>query len=93
MKDITIDLQESDTRKIQLTIQLILTSSKGVEEEPVMNLKSNNTKLMSFDNVNDIVDELFKTLLSRYQNNLETSMKASFLFLIQSKFCITNVIK
>ena len=58
-----------------------------------MNLKSNNTKLMSFDNVNDIVVELFKTLLSRYQNNLETSMKASFLFLIQSKFCITNVIK
>ena len=66
MKDITIDIQESDTKKIQLTIQLILTSSKGVEEEPVMNLKSNNTKLMSFDNVNDIVDELFKTLLSRY---------------------------
>ena len=32
---------------------------------------------MSYDNANDIVDELFKILLSRYQDNLETSMKGS----------------
>ena len=32
---------------------------------------------MSYDNANDIVDELFKILLSRYQDNLETSMKES----------------
>ena len=32
---------------------------------------------MSYDNANNIVDELFKILLSRYQDNLETSMKGS----------------
>ena len=32
---------------------------------------------MSYDNVNDIVDELFGLLCSRYQRNLETSMEGS----------------
>ena len=36
---------------------------------------------MSYDNVNDIVDELFESLRSRYQVNLETSTEGSdFIF-------------
>ena len=46
-----------------------------------MHAKSDTTKFMSLDNVNDVVDELFKTPLSRYQNNFETSMRRSnFIF-------------
>ena len=75
--DIIIDLQESDTQKIQLTIVINFISSKDVDEERVMHSKSNNVELMSYDNVNDIVDELFETLLSWYKDNLETSMKGS----------------
>ena len=46
-----------------------------------MHAKSDNTKFMSLDNVNDVVDELFKTPLSRYQNNFETSMRRNnFIF-------------
>ena len=32
---------------------------------------------MTYDKANDIVDELFKTLLLRYQDNLETRMEWS----------------
>ena len=81
MKDLIIDLQESDTWKIQLTVAISFIFLKDAEEERVMHAKSGNTKFMSLDNVNDVVDELFKTPLSRYQNNFETSMRRSnFIF-------------
>ena len=62
MNDITIDLQESDTWKIQLSIAINFISSKDAEEERVMHAKSNNATFMSFDNVNVVVDELFRSL-------------------------------
>ena len=38
-------------------------------------------KIMSYDNVNDVVDGLFKSLRSRYQHDLETSITGSdFIF-------------
>ena len=36
---------------------------------------SGNIKLTSYNDVNDVIDELFKSLCSRYQGNLETSMR------------------
>ena len=81
MKDLIIDLQESDTWKIQLTVAISFIFLKDAEEKRVMHAKSDTTKFMSLDNVNDVVDELFKTPLSRYQNNFETSMRRSnFIF-------------
>ena len=37
-----------------------MISSKVVKEECVMHLKTSNTKVMIFGNVNDIVDKLVK---------------------------------
>ena len=66
---------------IQLTIAINFISLKDAEEEHVMHLKSNNIEFMISCNVNNIVDELFKALLSRCQGNLETSMRGShFIF-------------
>ena len=42
-----------------------------------MHSKSNNIEFMSYDNVNEVVNELFESLLSRYRIGLETSMKGS----------------
>ena len=40
-----------------------------------------NTEIMICDNVNDVADELFESLLSRYQTGLKTSMRGSnFIF-------------
>ena len=58
MRDIIIDLQKSDTWKIQLTIATNFISSKDVDEERVMHSKSNNIEFMLYDNANKVVNEL-----------------------------------
>ena len=78
LKDIVTDLQESDTWKIQLTIAINFISSKHAEEERAMHSTSNNEDFFTDDNANDIIDELLKSLLSRYQNNLETSIRGHY---------------
>ena len=65
MRDIILNLQKSDTLKIQLTNAIISISSKNVDEERVMHSKSNNTEFVSYDNVNEVVDECFESLLWR----------------------------
>ena len=39
--------------------------------------KSDNIKFASYDGSNEVVDEIFESLRSRYQVNLETSMRRS----------------
>ena len=45
--------------------------------------KSFNIEFMSNDNANELVKNVFESLLSRYQLGLETSMRVSDLFSIQ----------
>ena len=46
-----------------------------------MHSTSSNTKFLTYENSNDVVDELFESLLSKYQIDLETSMTGSdFIF-------------
>ena len=49
-----------------------------------MHSKSNNIEFMPYDNANEVVNELFNWLLSRYQISLETSMRKSEYFLFSS---------
>ena len=81
LRNIIIDLQESDTWKIQLAFAINFISSKDTEEECVMHSGSDDIKFMLYYDVNKVVDELSDSLCSRYQNNLETSMEGSeFIF-------------
>ena len=78
MKDILINLQKSDTCKIQLIITTNFISSKDVDEERVMHSKSIDIEFMSYDIASEVVNE---SLLSIYQIDLETSMRRSdFIF-------------
>ena len=79
MRDILSNLQKSDTWKIQLTIAINFIYSEDVDEEHVMHSKSENIEFMAYGNANEIVIELFKSILSRYQTRLETSMRGSVL--------------
>ena len=72
MRNIIIDLQIYDARKIQLTITINFISSKDAEEEHVMHSTCNNIKFAPYSDVNEIIYELFKSLRLRYQENLET---------------------
>ena len=89
MSNIIIDLQNSDAWKIQLTIAANFISLKDGEEEGVMHLSSGNIKFTPYGDANDVVDELFESLRSKYQLNLEISMRRSdFIFnLVQLMYC------
>ena len=74
-----INLQNFDTWKIQLTIAIDFDfeSSKDAEEERVILARTDNI-IFTFNNcVNEVVDKLFESLRSRYQENLATSMTES----------------
>ena len=76
-RNIIIDLQNSDTWKIQLRIAINFISSKDVEQERKMDLNSSNIKFTSCNDADEAVNELIESLRLRYQDNLETSIKCS----------------
>ena len=83
MRDLKIDLQVSDTWKIQLTVSInfIFSRGAGAEEEHVMHLSSDNTKFISHNDANEVVYELFDSLCSRTKGNLEKPIRGSdFIF-------------
>ena len=77
LRNIVIHPPNSDTKKIHLTIKINLISSKDAEEEHVMHPSSDNIKYTSYSDYKKVIDELFESLCSRYQVNLETSMRGS----------------
>ena len=81
LRNIIINLQNSGTLQIQLTIAIDFISSKDSEEERWVHTSKNDIIFTFYSVVNDVTEKLFKSLRSKYQNGLETSMKGSdFIF-------------
>ena len=81
MRNIIIELQNSDTWKSQITIAINFISSKDTEEERVMHSNSDNIKFTSYNDANEVVNELFESLPSKYQDNFKTSVRGrDFIF-------------
>ena len=68
LRNIIIDPQNSDTWKIQLTVTINFISSKDAKEERVMHSRSDNVKLTSYNDANEVVDELFRNIKFRNIN-------------------------
>ena len=67
--------------KIQLTMTINFISSKDSDETPTMHTKSNNVEIMMGSETNEIIEELFKSFLQKYQEGLKESMPGSaFIF-------------
>ena len=59
----------------------MISSSKDSDETRTMHAKNNNVKIMVGSEANEIIEELFKYFLQRYQEELEESMRGSkFIF-------------
>ena len=63
--------------KIQLTMAINFISSKDSDETCTMHAKSNNVEIIMGNETNEIIEELFKYFLQRYQERLEESMRRS----------------
>ena len=59
LKDIIIDLQKSSTWNIQLIVAINFISTKDNDKEQVMHSKSQNIEIMIYDNVNEVIKEIF----------------------------------
>ena len=57
-----------------MTIAINFVSSKDNHEERVIHSKSDNILFMIYDNADEVIEELFESLLNRYQSRLETLM-------------------
>ena len=58
-----------------------LISSKDSDENRNMHKKIDNIEIMTGRETDDTIDELFKSILQKYQKGLEESMKGSeFIF-------------
>ena len=73
----------------QFAIAINFISPKDTNKELVMHSKSDNIELISYDNANEIIEEIFESLISKYQVGLESLMKESnFVFdLVQLLYC------
>ena len=74
--DIINDHKTKSEWKIQLIAAINFISSKPDSDETgIMHAKSNNIEIMIGSETNEVIQELFKSLLQRYQKELEESMK------------------
>ena len=70
--DMINDHQNQSEWKIQLSAEINFTSSKvDSDETRIMDTKSSNIEIMICSDTNEVNKELFKSLLQRYQDDLE----------------------
>ena len=84
MKD---GLKKSDEWKVQLTIKPEIMSSTNTNEKRT---KSDSNIIMIANDTDEIVQELFDSILPKYQVGLEQSMKSSN-FIFDSASSMLNI--
>ena len=80
--DMINDHKNKGEWKIQLSAEINFIPSKPDSDETrIMHTKSNNIEIMIGSDTNEVIENLFRSLLQRYQENLEEKMRGSeFIF-------------
>ena len=74
--DMINDHKTQSEWKIKLTAAIKLISPKPDSDETrIMHAKSDNIEIMIGSETNEVIGELFESILQRYQKELEKSMK------------------
>ena len=74
--DMINDHKNQSEWKIQLSAEIIFISSKlDSDETRIMYTKSNNIEIMIGNDTDEVTEELVKSLLQRYQENLEEKIR------------------
>ena len=76
--DMINDHKNQSEWKIQLKTAINFISSKpNSDKTRFMHTKSNNMEIMIGSDTDEVIEDLFKSLLQRYQENLEEKMRGS----------------
>ena len=79
---------------LQLTAEINFISLKpGSDETRVMHTRSDNEEIMNGSDTDEIIEELFKLFLQKYEENIQEKLKDQTLNLIVLIFCIMILIK
>ena len=82
LRELINDYKSKGEWKIQLTAQINFISLRpDSDEKRVMHTRSNNEEFMNGSDTDEIIKELFKSLLQRYQKNLQEKKE-------RFRFCI-----
>ena len=78
LADMINDCKIKGEWKIQLTAEINFTSLKpDFDETRIMHMKSDNTEIMIGSDTNEVIKELFKSFLQRYQEGLQEKIRGS----------------
>ena len=78
LADLINDYKSKGEWKVELTAEINSISLKpDSNEKRIMHTKSDNAEIRIVDDTNDLVKELFKSLLQRYHENLQEKMRGS----------------
>ena len=78
LRELIKDHKNKGEWKIQLTAQInFISLIPGSDETRVMHTRSVNEEFMNGSDTDEIMKELFRSLLQRYQENLQETMKGS----------------
>ena len=81
LNDIINDHETQGEQKILLTMEINFFPSKDSEETRTMSTKTDNIEIMMSNETDEIIEELFESLLQRFQEGLEESMTGTeFIF-------------
>ena len=73
LSDMIIDYKTQGEWKIQLTVSINFISSNDSGETRNLRTKSKNREIMIDNETDEIIEELFESLLQKYQERLEES--------------------
>ena len=76
-----INKHKKDNWKIQLTMKIIFTPIEDFNDKRALYLKTKNVEIMMGSDTNEIVKELFESIIQKYQELMEYSTKNSGLIL------------
>ena len=94
LRELIKDYKSKGEWKTQLTAQINFISLRpGSDETRVMHSKSDNEEFMNGSDTDEIIKELLKSLLQRYQENLQEKLRGSDFAFDGVNFCIMVLIK
>ena len=78
LRELLEEYKQKGEWKVQLTIEVNFISLKpGSDETRIMYTGSDNIEIMFGDDNDDIIEQLFESLLKKYEENLQNKMRGS----------------
>ena len=93
LRDIINNHKTQGEWKFQLIMIINFMYSKDSDGIRTMLTKSNNIEIMMGNEADEIIEELFESLLQKYQEGLEEKVRGSEFVLIVLIYCIIIFVK